>query len=109
VRKPILVPALLLVLTSSFGQNTNSGPSGGKTNEVKTAPSEKKSAPKPTSNQDKPLYSPCGVYYKDREDMIGQSNLVISGSLWANQPVSISGITHTRQPVMQKPACSKPG
>ena len=76
MRKPILVPALLLVLTSSFGQNTNNGPSGGKTNEVKTAPpSKKKSVPKPASNQDKPLYSPCGVYYKDREDMIGQSNL----------------------------------
>src|SRR6266571_2803566 len=102
MRKPILVPALLLVLTSSFGQNTNNGPSGGKTNEVKTAPpGKKKSVPKPASNQDKPLYSPCGVYYKDREDMIGQSNLVISGSLWANQPISISGITHTRQPVMQ--------
>jgi hypothetical protein len=81
MRTPILALALLLVSSSSSGQNTNSGPLGGKTSEGKPAPapSSKKPVPKPAANKDKPLYSPCGVYYKSREDMIGESNL---GDKW---------------------------
>ena len=80
MRKPILVLALLLVLTVSFGQNnnsqnTNSGALGGKTTGGATAPARNKPVPKPAANPDKPFYSPCGVYYKNHADMIGQSNL----------------------------------
>lgn len=79
MRKAIPVLALLLMLlmlSSTFGQNSNSGASGGKISEDKAAaPTRKKTVPKPTSNQDKPWYSPCGVYYKNRADMIGESNL----------------------------------
>jgi len=79
MRKPFLVLALVLVSMSSFGQTANNEALGGKTSAGETAPARKKSVPKPTSNQDKPLYSPCGVYYKNRGDMIGQSNL---GDKW---------------------------
>src|SRR5260221_13602679 len=75
MRKLILVLALLLAGTSAFGQDANNQPLGGKVNEGKTTPPSKRSASKPASNQDKPLYSPCGVYYKNRRDMIGESNL----------------------------------
>lgn len=75
MRKAIPVLALLLMLSSSFSQNSNSGPSGGKVSEDKPAPAKKKTVPKPTPNQDKPWYSPCGVYYKNRADMIGESSL----------------------------------
>jgi len=75
MRKLILVLAVLLACTSAFGQDANNQPLGGKVNEGKTTPPSKKPAPKPASNQDKPLYSSCGVYYKNRRDMIGQSNL----------------------------------
>src|SRR5206468_11015757 len=75
MRKAIIVLALLLMLPSTFGQNSNNGALGGKTGEVKPAPAKKKSVPKATPNQDKPWYSPCGVYYKNRADMIGESGL----------------------------------
>jgi len=75
MRKLILVLALLLACTAAFGQDANNQALGGKVNEGKTTPSIKKSVPKPASNQDKPSYSPCGVYYKNRRDMIGPSNL----------------------------------
>jgi hypothetical protein len=75
MRTPILVLALLVVSTSSFGQTANNEALGGKTTPVNTAPARKKSVPKPASNRDKSLYSPCGVYYKNRAEMIGQSNL----------------------------------
>jgi len=83
--KAILFLSFLLVslswfspLTSSFGQNSNSGASGGKTSD-KAVPDKKKPAPKPASNLDRPTYSPCGVYYKDHADMIAESNL---GDKW---------------------------
>jgi hypothetical protein len=79
MRKPILVLALLLMLTSSFGQTANNEALGGKTSESKPAPARKKPVPKPASNQDKSLSSPCGVYYKNRADMVGESNL---GDRW---------------------------
>jgi hypothetical protein len=78
MRKPIFVLALLLLSTSAFGQTANDEALGGKTNEGKpapTAPARKKPAPKPTSNQSKPLSSPCGVYYKNRADMTAESGL----------------------------------
>src|SRR5437762_4667431 len=75
MRKLFLVLALLLACISAFGQDANNQALGGKVNEGKTTPPSKKSVPKPVSNQDKPLYSPCGVYYKNRRDMIGESNL----------------------------------
>ncbi|MGI9067173.1 MAG: surface-adhesin E family protein [Pyrinomonadaceae bacterium] len=75
MRKAIPVLALLLMLTSTFGQNSNSGASGGKISEDEAAPTRKKTVPKRTPNQDKRSYSPCGVYYKNRADMIGESNL----------------------------------
>ena len=74
MRKAILVLTLLLMLPSSFGQNSNSGASGGKINEDKTAPAKKKSVPKPASNSDRPFVSPCGLYYKTRADMSAESN-----------------------------------
>ena len=78
MRKTIPVLALLLMLSSTFAQNSNSGAAGGKITEdsaAPTAPGKKTTVPKRTSNQDKPSYSPCGVYYKNRADMIGESNL----------------------------------
>lgn len=75
MRASILVLTLLvLLLPSSFGQNNNSGAMGGKIIEDKPAPARKKTVPKRTSNSVKPVVSPCGVSYKDRTDMIGQSN-----------------------------------
>jgi len=85
MRKAIPVLALLLMLlmsSSTFGQNSNSGASGGKISGDKAAPARKKTVSKrtpnqdkPTPNQDKPWYSPCGVYYKNRADMTASSNL----------------------------------
>jgi len=75
MRKLILVLALLLVLTSSFGQTANNEILGGKTSESKTTPARNKPAPKPTSNRDKPFYSPCGAYYRSHGEMIAESNL----------------------------------
>jgi hypothetical protein len=75
MRKTIFVLTLFLMLSSSFGQNSNSGALGGKIIEDKTVPAKKKPVPKPTSNQDKPSYSPCGVYHKNSADMSAESNL----------------------------------
>ena len=86
MRKAIPVLALLLMLlmsSSTFGQNSNSGASGGKIKEDNAAPGRKKTVSKstpstvskPAPKQDKPSYSPCGVYYKNRADMSGDSNL----------------------------------
>lgn len=74
MRKPILILALIFISASAFGQDANNQPLGGKINESKTAPAKKKPIPKPASTQAKSLYSPCGVYYRNRADMIGQSN-----------------------------------
>ena len=86
MRKAIPVLALLLMLlmsSSTFGQNSNSRASGGKISEDAAAPGRKKTVSKSTTNtaskpapkQDKPSYSPCGFYYKNRADMSGDSNL----------------------------------
>ena len=94
MRKALPVLALmlmLLMLSSTFGQNSNSGASGGKISEDAAAPGRKNTVPKPTPNtvskttpntvpkpapkQDKSSYSPCGVYYKNREDITAASNL----------------------------------
>jgi hypothetical protein len=80
---PKIIPALallLLMLPSTFGQNSNSGASGGKITEdaaaptIPTTPPRKKTGPTSTPKLDKPS-SPCGVYYKNRADMIGESKL----------------------------------
>jgi Surface-adhesin protein E len=73
MRKPILVLALLLPWASSFGQSNNE-PLGGKT-ETKATATTKKSAPKPSAKESKPLASPCGVYYKRSADISAESNL----------------------------------
>ena len=85
MRKTIPALALLLALTSSFAQTANNeSVGGGKTTTTNpTAPTKavpKKVTPKRTSsvgtsNSDKPLSSPCGVYYKNRAEMIAESNL----------------------------------
>ena len=82
------IPALALVLMlliwpSTFAQNNNSGASGGKISEDNAAPARKKTVPKPAPitaskpapKQEKPAYSACGVYYKNRADITGESNL----------------------------------
>ena len=75
MHKGIVVLTLLLILPSSFGQNSNSGASGGKTSDSKIiTPAKKKPAPKPAPKQDKRLYSPCGVYYRTSADMSAESN-----------------------------------
>jgi hypothetical protein len=73
MRKVILVLTFLVALTSSFGQNSNSGALGGKIIEDKTAPARKKPVAKPASNKDRPS-SPCGVYYENRADISAESN-----------------------------------
>src|SRR5437016_1222507 len=73
MRKAILVLTLLLMLPSSFGQNSNSGASRGKIIEDKTSPAKRKPVPERASNQDKPS-SPCGVYYENRADISAASN-----------------------------------
>ena len=74
----MLVLALLFVSSSSFGQGNNEVV-GGKTGGSAAADTGKKTVPKApaksASNQGRALSSPCGVYYKNRADMISQSNL----------------------------------
>jgi hypothetical protein len=78
MRKAIPVLALLWMLfmsSSTFGQNNNSGASGGKISEDAAAPTRKKTVPKPTPKQDNRGSSPCGVYNKNRADMTSESTL----------------------------------
>ena len=79
MRKLIFAQALLLIATSSLAQTGNNEALGGKTSDsnkpATTKAPAKKPAPKRTATSDKPLSSPCGVYYKNRADMIGESNL----------------------------------
>src|SRR5690349_17013940 len=81
MRKLILVPALVLFTTPALAQTANNeSVGGGKTSTTKpavpaTKVAPKKTTPKRTATVDKPLSSPCGVYYKDRADMIAESNL----------------------------------
>ena len=110
MRKAILVLALLLVSSSSFGQAGNNEPLGGKTSgsaastaKNASASGKKKPVPKPAPKQDKPVVSPCAGYNKtgsnadDKWFSLGES---------ANKHFCI---THTRQPVMRKSAWSDPG
>ena len=84
MRKLILVPIFLLMLTSALAQTANNEALGGKTSDSKPAPITKpstKAANTSTTTSAKrtstaaPLSSPCGVYYKNRADMIAESNL----------------------------------
>ncbi len=85
MRQLILLPALLLMLSSAFAQTANNeSVGGGKTAKDKpatttttptTKAAPKKVTPKRTATVDKSLSSPCGVYYKNRADMTSESNL----------------------------------
>ena len=77
MRTPLLVSALLLVMsTAAFAQHADEV-LGGKITAGKptTAPTTKKPVSKATTNRNSPLYSPCGVYYKNRADMSAEANL----------------------------------
>ena len=81
MRTPLLVFALLLAMsTAAFAQHANEV-LGGKITPDKptTAPTSKKPVSKTTTSRSSPLYSPCGVYYKNRADMIADSSL---GDKW---------------------------
>jgi|SRR5215831_6699265 len=73
MRIVFLLLSLLFPLASSFGQSNNE-PLGGKT-DTKATTATTKTVPKTASKTSKPLSSPCGVYYKNREDMSDESNL----------------------------------
>jgi hypothetical protein len=62
---------------SSFAQTANSEALGGKTTPANptTAPARKKPVSKPTANKSTGLFSPCGVYYESRADMLYESKL----------------------------------
>jgi surface-adhesin protein E len=77
MRTPIFVLALLLSMSAaSFAQTANNEILGGKvTDKPANAPATKKPAAKPAANRDRPLYSPCGVYYQNRADMTRNSIL----------------------------------
>jgi hypothetical protein len=81
MRTALIVSAILLVMSpAAFAQHANEV-LGGKITPDKptTAPTTKKPVAKATSNRSAPLYSPCGVYYKNRADMTAESNL---GDKW---------------------------
>jgi Surface-adhesin protein E len=78
MRMPIIVLTLMLLSTSSFAQGS-SEPLGGKTSESVATPAKKKPVSKPVTTSEKPLYSPCGVYYRNRAEMSGGSRL---GDKW---------------------------
>jgi hypothetical protein len=82
MRSLILVPAILLLTsTTLLAQTANNEVLGGKANDKAattkpaTTPAAKKPVPKPAANRDRALSSPCGVYYQNRSDMLGESNL----------------------------------
>jgi len=83
MRTPFLVSALLLVMsTAAFAQHANDEVLGGKTTPDKpaAATTSKKPVSKATANRTAAaLYSPCGVYYKNRADLSAESNL---GDRW---------------------------
>ena len=64
MRNAILVLALLLASSSSFGQAGNNEPLGGKTSGSAAAPAKKTSVPKPVPKRDKEVVSPCAAYNK---------------------------------------------
>lgn len=81
MRTPLFVFALLLAMSATaFAQHANEV-LGGKigTDKPTTAPIAKKPVSKTTSNRGAPLYSACGVYYKNRADMSAESSL---GDKW---------------------------
>ena len=81
MRTPLVVFALLLLMsTAAFAQHANEV-LGGKINPDKptTAPTSKKPVSKATTNRSSPLYSACGVYYKNRADLSAESSL---GDKW---------------------------
>jgi len=67
--------------TAAFAQHANDEVIGGKTTPDKpaTPTTSKKPVSKATANRTAPLYSPCGVYYKNRADMSAESDL---GDKW---------------------------
>ena len=76
MRTPLLVSALLLVMsTAALAQHANEVLGGRVTpDKPTTAPTSKKPVSKATTSRNTPLYSPCGVYYKSRADMSADSN-----------------------------------
>src|SRR2546423_9766565 len=75
MRSAIVLFALLLMCSSSFAQDANDQPLGGKTSgsitpAKKPAPAKKKAVAKPAANQSSASYSPCGITYKNRAEMI---------------------------------------
>ena len=71
--KPIFAMAFLLsISTASFAQHA-SEPLGGTFSTDK--PSVSKKPPAKSTSTAKPLYSPCGVYFKSRAEMLSASNL----------------------------------
>src|SRR5689334_4724193 len=82
MRTPFLVAAILLIVsTAALAQHANDEVLGGKTTPDKPTSSttSKKPVSKATASRTAPLYSPCGVYYKNRSDMSAESNL---GDKW---------------------------
>lgn len=74
MRSPILIPAVLLLMSiTSLAQTANNEVLGGKANDnaaptkPATTPAAKKPASKPAGNRDRAQYSPCGV-------LLGESN-----------------------------------
>jgi hypothetical protein len=81
MRSAVLLFAFLLMCSSGFSQDANDQPLGGKTSDSTTpakrsTPVKRRVAPKPSANQTNASYSPCGINYKSRAEMIAQSNLV---------------------------------
>ena len=76
MRNVILTLAVIFVSSSAFGQGSSEvmgGKAGGAA--ATTTKPATKPVTKPPANRDRASYSPCGVYYKNRADMIGESNL----------------------------------
>jgi hypothetical protein len=78
MRTGILLLALLFISSASFAQGNNEA-LGGKTGSANAAGSNKKpvakTVPKSAPTRNTASSSPCGVYYRNRADMIGESNL----------------------------------
>ena len=82
MRTPLIVSALVLVISATgFAQHANEVLGGRITpDKPTTAPAtNRKSTTKTTTSRSAPLYSPCGVYYKNRADMSTESSL---GDKW---------------------------
>jgi hypothetical protein len=86
MRNLILVLALLFMATASFAQTANNEAVGGKasdnaattkpaTTKPSTTSAGKRPIPKTTGTRDTSVNSPCGVYYENRADQLGESKL----------------------------------